>query len=420
MLQKLKRLIGASDRSEKSAAISGELLKDQRLTNSINEIQFLEGHTDIVRLLLRIDQRRFCSGGDDGAVLVWDSDSGELLLRLVGHANQVTCLLLLDRDTLVTGGSDKTLRLWSLIDGKCSKVVEQAHNGSVKCLTRINTNQFCSGGNDRYLRVWNNDGTAVGAIERQEEENLHCMTAISGNKLVTGSTSSLLLVYNTETLKFMKLLAYHRESIRCIVNLNTESFISASLDGAIVIWNSDSLNPTCKLEYPDKFKTEHNQFILPVHHLERLGYNYIAACISNGFRIYDIQTGDCVMDCQGAHEGNVNHIIPLYSGTRLITCSGDASVRIWGTKEDFTFRRSISTQNGSVSTSGEFLTTSSVSISSEDIISTNNNNNSPGGSSSAKSIPIPTVNNKRVLSMAKSASTNKLSANRKKNKTYVP
>jgi hypothetical protein len=63
---------------------------------------------------------------------VWDSDSGELLLRLVGHANQVTCLLLLDRDTLVTGGSDKTLRLWSLIDGKCSKVVEQAHNGSVK------------------------------------------------------------------------------------------------------------------------------------------------------------------------------------------------------------------------------------------------------------------------------------------------
>jgi hypothetical protein len=59
MLQKLKRLIGASDRSEKSAAISGELLKDQRLTNSINEIQFLEGHTDIVRLLLRIDQRRY-------------------------------------------------------------------------------------------------------------------------------------------------------------------------------------------------------------------------------------------------------------------------------------------------------------------------------------------------------------------------
>ena len=58
MLQKLKRLIGASDRSEKSAAISGELLKDQRLTNSINEIQYLEGHSDIVRLLLRIDQRR--------------------------------------------------------------------------------------------------------------------------------------------------------------------------------------------------------------------------------------------------------------------------------------------------------------------------------------------------------------------------
>jgi len=42
--------------------------------------------------------------------------------------------------------------------------------------------------------------------------------------------------------------------------------------------------------------------------------NYIAACISNGFRIYDIQTGDCVMDCQGAHDSNVNHIIPLYNG----------------------------------------------------------------------------------------------------------
>jgi len=85
--------------------------KEQKHTNPINEIQFLEGHTDIARILLKIDDKRFCSGGDDGQIIVWDSDNSIALQILKGHTKPVTCLLLLDRNTLLSGSVDRSIKV---------------------------------------------------------------------------------------------------------------------------------------------------------------------------------------------------------------------------------------------------------------------------------------------------------------------
>jgi WD40 repeat protein len=312
--------------------------KEQKHTNPINEIQFLEGHTDIARILLKIDDKRFCSGGDDGQIIVWDSDNSIALQILKGHTKPVTCLLLLDRNTLLSGSVDRSIKMWDLETGTCMKSIDNAHQGRIQCLTRIDANRFCSGGNDRFLHIWKNDGTFVGSIERQEEENLNCLLAISGNKLVTGSTSAQLLVYTTDMFKFCKLLAYHRESVRCLLNFSYDRFVSAAMDGSIIAWNCDTLTPLYQLEFPDKFKSDNNQYIFSVAHLEKLGHNYIAACFGRGFRVYDMSTGDCVLDCINAHEASVSWLIPLYNGTRFVTSAADASIRLWGTKEEMNFR----------------------------------------------------------------------------------
>jgi len=223
----------------------------------------------------------------------------------------------------------------------------------VKCITRVDATKFCSGGNDRYLCIWKNSGELVGTIERQEEENLHCLLAIPKNRIITGSNSSILLVYKTDTLKFCKLLAYHRESVRCLININVDLFVSASLDGAIVVWQTETLSPLKKLNYPDKFRSaEGRVYIYSVHHLLKLSDSFVAACIGNGFRIYDIYSGDCIMECTSAHNANVLQLISIYFGTRLVTCSADSSIRIWGSKEQFNFRKppySNSSRPGSTS-----------------------------------------------------------------------
>lgn len=79
--------------------------------NTINEIQVLEGHNDIVRLLLRIDDTRFASASDEGVVIIWNHVSGEQAARLTEHTQPITCLLKLSDNILITGSADKTIRV---------------------------------------------------------------------------------------------------------------------------------------------------------------------------------------------------------------------------------------------------------------------------------------------------------------------
>lgn len=44
--------------------------------NHLTECQFLLGHTNLVRLVIRVGDGRFASAADDGSVHVWENISG--------------------------------------------------------------------------------------------------------------------------------------------------------------------------------------------------------------------------------------------------------------------------------------------------------------------------------------------------------
>src|SRR5262245_4515509 len=73
------------------------------------------------RLAFSPDGRRLAHGDGsdlDGAVTVWDLDTGELALRLPGHPGGVSAVAFLGDDRLVTGGTDRLVRLWDLTTGR--------------------------------------------------------------------------------------------------------------------------------------------------------------------------------------------------------------------------------------------------------------------------------------------------------------
>ncbi|XP_035665955.1 WD repeat-containing protein 41-like [Branchiostoma floridae] len=71
----VKRLLRSSD----DLAAKGELAKEADVPsigehqprNPYTEIQVLQNHTDIVRLLHLVDSSRFVSAGDDGTAILW-------------------------------------------------------------------------------------------------------------------------------------------------------------------------------------------------------------------------------------------------------------------------------------------------------------------------------------------------------------
>jgi len=310
-------------------------------TNTLNELQILEGHKDIVRLLVVLDNARIASASDDGTIMIWNFKTGIHIFTLQGHTRPITCLLLLDPHTLVSGSSDRTIRLWNINTGTCHCTIENAHAGSVQCLAKLgsdgkgDTLLFCSGGNEKLLHLWEhspNTGaspTLRGSMGRQEEENLHCFLPISKNRLVTGSNSSFLYVYDLSTLKFDKLLVYHRESVRCLVAVSETSFASGSLDGSVVVWHVDTLAPLKVLDYPEHYYENHI-FTSSINHITVFSERYLGAAVGRGFKVYDINTGECVAHCKDAHDANVTRILCMYERTRIVSCSADSSIKLWG------------------------------------------------------------------------------------------
>eukprot|EP00026_Physarum_polycephalum_P007557 Phypoly_transcript_07620.p1 GENE.Phypoly_transcript_07620~~Phypoly_transcript_07620.p1 ORF type:complete len:472 (+),score=33.99 Phypoly_transcript_07620:72-1487(+) len=295
--------------------------------NTINELQILIGHSDIVRIVLKLDECRIASASDDATINIWNYNTGEKLLTLLGHKMPITCLLLLDRNSLISGSSDRTIRMWDLTNGVCTRVLTQ-HQGSIRALCMLPKGMFCSGANDRQLCVWSLDGELVSRIERQEEENLHCLICVSNEWVVTSSNSQFLLAYHIESQQPFKILVYHRESVQCLVRISDKFFASASLDGCLVVWHTDNFTPRV-LAFPENYKSSEKIFIYSVHYLLPLGEGYLVVAIGKKVELYDINSGECVLECENTHESTITCMISLYGGTRLLTASADSSIKIW-------------------------------------------------------------------------------------------
>lgn len=115
-------------------------------TNPFNELTILTGHTDIIRVMIRVDEQKMVTCSDDCQVIIWDYINGKQISTLKGHRSDVRSLLILNdkEPILVSGGCDKNVILWSLKDGSLIKTLSE-HRASVMYLVQLENNRFCSG-----------------------------------------------------------------------------------------------------------------------------------------------------------------------------------------------------------------------------------------------------------------------------------
>lgn len=115
-------------------------------TNPFNELMILSGHSDFIRVMLRMDETTMITCSDDCLIILWDFVNGKKISVLKGHRSDVRCLLLLKDKTpiLASGGCDKNIILWNLKDGSMIKTLSD-HKGTVMFLVQLENNRFCSG-----------------------------------------------------------------------------------------------------------------------------------------------------------------------------------------------------------------------------------------------------------------------------------
>jgi WD40 repeat protein len=138
-------------------------------TNPFNEIFILNGHSDIIKNLLLVDENKIISSSDDHQIILWDSTHGNILKKFQGHSSSVRCVLLFDENLMISGSLDKTLKLWNFKEGNCMETLAEHKNASF-CLVKLNSKMFCSGGG-RQISFWNLKGELLKKIKLQGEES---------------------------------------------------------------------------------------------------------------------------------------------------------------------------------------------------------------------------------------------------------
>lgn len=103
------------------------------------------------------DQSSFCTGHEDGSIILWSVSPCQPVLRMVGHQAAVTCLEIDAAGRLLSGSEDQTLRIWETTLGQCLFVLDGPTSWLTSCAVSQDGRWAAAGGYDCRLCLWRLD-----------------------------------------------------------------------------------------------------------------------------------------------------------------------------------------------------------------------------------------------------------------------
>ena len=181
------------------------------------------------------------SGGNDGAVRLWDAHSLKPVRAVNAGYPVWAAAFSPDSTRVVTGGYENSVQLWNAPALTPDQSAMVAHKGWVVSSVAFNPDgkAFVSTGNDGITRVWDL-ATRREIAQLVGDKNFVLSVAFSGNSqwLVTGDAGHLLRVWNAHTYQAIGGPLTGHQAIVKSVAFNPEDFriLSGGTDAIMQLW----------------------------------------------------------------------------------------------------------------------------------------------------------------------------------------
>lgn len=294
----------------------------------------LSGHLGWVRsLAVDPSNQWFVTGSADRCIKVWDLASGQLKLTLTGHIEQVTGLAVSDRHPyLFSCGLDKMVKCWDL---EYNKVIRHYHghlSGIYSLALHPQLDVLFTGGRDSTCRVWDMRTKAqVFCLSGHDNTVCSILSQAPDPQCITGSHDATIRMWDLRTGKTVNTLTHHKKSVRAMAMHPKEfTFASASADNI------------------KKWQLPTGAFLHNTLQQQRAIVNTVAVnpegVMATGgdngsLWMWDWRSGNCFQQQETLvqpgsleSEGSIFAAAFDMTGSRLITCEGDKTVKMW--KED--------------------------------------------------------------------------------------
>mmetsp|Transcript_21356 Transcript_21356/g.36381 ORF Transcript_21356/g.36381 Transcript_21356/m.36381 type:complete len:490 (-) Transcript_21356:608-2077(-) len=298
----------------------------------------ISGHLGWVRsVAVEPGNQWFATGSADRTIKIWDLASGELKLTLTGHIEQVTGIVVSDRHPyMFSCGLDKTVKCW---DMEHNKVIRSYHghlSGVYSIAMHPRIDMLMTGGRDSVCRVWDiRTKMQVHCLTGHEQTVCSILASATDPQVITGSHDSTIRLWDLRMGKTLTTLTFHKKSVRTMcVHPEQHAFASASADNIkkFALPNGDFL---------------HNMLSKQQSIVNAMAVNSDGVTVTGGDNgslwFWDWVSGHCFQQSEtlvqpGSLEAESSILACTFdnSGSRLITCEADKTIKMWQANPDAT------------------------------------------------------------------------------------
>ncbi|CAN8065453.1 unnamed protein product [Agarophyton chilense] len=299
----------------------------------------ISGHLGWVRCVaFDASNAWFATGSADRTVKIWDSATGRLKLTLTGHVSTVRGIAISERHPyLFTVGEDKMVKCWDL---EQNKVIRNYHGhlSGVYCVSLHPVlDVLVTGGRDSTVRVWDVRTRAQVFVMGAHRDTVNAvLTQPVDPQVISASVDSTIRTWDLAAGKCSATLTNHKKGVRALAAHPREfSFASASAD-SIKTW---ALPGGMLMR---NLNGAHGKKLV-----NALAINEDGVLASGGddgtVAFWDYSSGHCFQKARGVVQpGSLECENGIYglafdkSGSRLVTCETDKTVRMWREADDVT------------------------------------------------------------------------------------